>query len=280
MSGKGGRGRKTYITEVAALEQLERFKSEFLGIAAHEIRTPIAAALGFLQILCNDEYTLEDAKRQHFLHMARSNMERLADLMASILEAARLTAAKESVSLEPVEVRPVIDTLVDLLRTRHGVSLPVFVPRGLRVLAAPDLLSRVLFNLAENGLKYGKGDPPCSIRVIRSAATARFVVRSTSPPLSDEEVRGLGGRFHRLPRHLDGAHGVGLGLYISMSCLGAMGSRLEIESSAQRGNRFSFSLGLPATQDAAAAPGESDGSGTRMSEESTPLPSAGSVEIR
>lgn len=243
-SDVGEEGRDRLDGELAALDELERFKSEFLGIAAHELRTPIATALGFLQILCNEDYTIDETKRQHFLNMARSNLERLAELMASILEAARLTASKESVSLRPVHVKPLIDSLVDLLRTRHGITMPVFVPPGIRVLAAPDLLSRVLCNLADNGLKYGKGDPPCSIRVVRSRREARFVVRSSSPPLSEEDVRGLGGRFHRLPRHKDGAQGVGLGLYISMSCLTAMDSRLEIDSSPTEGNRFSFTLRL------------------------------------
>lgn len=234
-----------------ALKAAEQRKSTLMGIVGHELRTPLIAQLGVLDLL---EAGLSDAEVAPLIEQARREGHGMLGLLDDLLEVARLGTGE--VRLRPVEIDPrrLFDEVAAILRplaARKGNSVVVELTGDLTPFCA-DLaaLRRILLNFGSNAAKFttsGTITLGFDARPLGDGQSQICLsVRDTGPGIAPEDLKNLFEEFAVLDatRHL-ASEGTGLGLAISKGLAEAMGGSVRVESTLGEGATFTAELTLP-----------------------------------
>ena len=242
------------VTERRALETVLR---DFIANASHELRTPVTAILGYAETLV-DTASLSaspDVKAlRKFIDPLYRHATRLTTLVMSLLDLSRLDGGTWQLDLEPVDVEPLVQTVVDGLAEQAadaGLSVSVTVPRTLpSVMADPGALDIVLGNLLQNAIKYtppGGGRIEVRVRLEeahgKQPAQIAIVVIDSGIGISADDQQRVFERFYRVdPGRSRRMGGVGLGLSLVRDLVLAMGGKIELTSQVGQGSRFTVIL--------------------------------------
>lgn len=244
--------------DMSERRKIERMRADFVANASHELRTPLAAVLGFIETL--EGPARDDAPaRARFLALMREQAKRMTRLVDDLLSLSRLETRVAPPPPIPVDlaslVREVLDTLSVLARD-HDVTF-VFQPpsQPLTVQGERDDLFRVVENLVENAIRYGREGGTVTITLAASAVPGRasgsagggdgvvLEVADEGPGIPPEHLPRLTERFYRVDNAQSRARGgTGLGLSIVKHIVGRHEGRLEIESVPGQGARFRVRL--------------------------------------
>ncbi len=240
------------IEAVRALEDLARLKSEFVAIASHELRTPVAVARGYAKMLSSPEFSLNDAERQTFSRRVCDAVERLGTLVEDLLDLSRLESGNLELDLQAISVLAALDDVLPLLAERYPHRDPVSQGDDAMVVADPVALERVLLNLLDNAFKYGpaQGRPEIGWRPAANPGMLRIQVTNLGEPISADDAAHLFQRFSRLPRH-KGISGSGIGLFASQAAIKKMNGQMGVESP---DGRVTFWFELPTAAPEAEGP--------------------------
>jgi two-component system sensor histidine kinase KdpD len=234
------RGRELGIerAEVERLRIADVKRSEFVAIAAHEFRTPLAAILGVLSTLRTHGDVLEPEVRTELIDGASSQAERLARLVDDLLTASRIDDGVLRLELEATDPRSLLS---EAQRAAGTVGLVHVDLRSVDpVLCDADGIVRVLANLLDNARKYGPDGGRIEVLVSRSGRRVRFAVRDRGPGVPAADRTAIFERFRQLG---DGrGAGAGLGLYICRGIVEAHGGRLSVGEAPGGGAEFAFEL--------------------------------------
>jgi signal transduction histidine kinase len=224
--------------EVQRLRVADVKRSEFVAIAAHEFRTPLAAIIGVLSTLKAHGDALEREVRGELIDGASSQAERLSRLVDDLLTASRIDDGDLSLALEPVDPRDLISDAERASGTigRVHVELLSVDP----VLCDTDGIVRVVTNLLDNARKYSPEDSRIVVSVKRHGGRTRFAVRDSGDGIRPEDRQTIFERFRRVGER--SAPGAGLGLYISRGIVEAHGSTFDVGDAPEGGAEFSFEL--------------------------------------
>jgi signal transduction histidine kinase len=226
-------------------ERANHAKSEFLSRMSHELRTPLNAILGFAQLL---EISAPRPEQLNWLGHIRKGGGHLLDLINEVLDVARIESGRVSVSLEPVDLPPVMSAAVDLIgplasERRIGIRRDPADASEWRVMADQQRLKQVLLNLLSNAVKYnvenGRIDISCESR---PGGVIRIAVSDTGPGISQESQARLFKPFERLQEEQTYIEGTGLGLSLCRGLMEAMGGRIGVESTPGKGSTFWIDL--------------------------------------
>jgi signal transduction histidine kinase len=207
---------------------------------AHSLKTPLAAASRFLEILHKFKADGLNAEQQHLVQQASSALAMTGDAVDSLLLLS--TVAQQRIELQPVNmgvvVGHVLSQLADL-RARTGaiVKLPSDWPVASGY--AP-WLGEVWLNLLSNAFKYGGSPPNIELGGAADGARVRFWVRDNGKALSEQERQRVFIPFTRL--HQDRAAGHGLGLATVQRIIARLGGKVGVKANEQGGNEFFFEL--------------------------------------
>ncbi|MBN2506356.1 MAG: PAS domain-containing protein [Verrucomicrobia bacterium] len=240
------RGAILVFHDLTRIKQLENTRKEFVANVSHELRTPLSLIKGFVETL------LEGAKDNpetatRFLKTIEKHTDRLTFLIEDLLTISRLEGGQILMNLQPVELRPKAQRVLDDLQARateKGVRLQNEVPAGLSARADGDRLEQVLFNLVENAIKYGR--PQGRVQVGGEAGPdgkVRLWVRDDGPGIPAEAGTRVFERFFRVDRARSrDTGGTGLGLSIVKHIVQAHGGEVSMASEEGQGTTFFFTL--------------------------------------
>jgi signal transduction histidine kinase len=231
---------RLYETARAAI----RVRDEFMLIAGHELRTPIAAlVLHHDSLLATRDGTPLDKIRERAGKL-RTQTERLARLVEDLLDVSRISAGRLVLEREEIDLgalaRETAERMHDEFeRARTPLHLDVAEVRGSWDRAR---LDQVLTNLLGNAVKYGKGSP-VELRVQRDGESARIAVADQGIGVAPEDQLRIFKRFERAvsPRKFGG---LGLGLWITSQLVEAHGGTIEVVSEPGAGATFVVVLPL------------------------------------
>jgi two-component system phosphate regulon sensor histidine kinase PhoR len=241
----GGDGRVLLLEDVTAMRRLETVRRDFVANVSHELRTPVAV------IRANAETLMAGAKDDpviagKLIEGLHRNAERLARILADLLDLSRLDAGQYRLELSPVSVAPVIEqalTAVEPQAAQRKVTVQVAIPDGLAVRADPKALDHILVNLIDNGVKYGRADGNVWVEA-RPAGDdgdddVRIEVRDDGPGIADKHRARVFERFYRAdPSRSREAGGTGLGLSIVKHLVESMGGDVGVEPNLPNGSIF------------------------------------------
>jgi signal transduction histidine kinase len=224
--------------EVARLRRVDLKRSEFVAVAAHEFRTPLAAVIGVLSTLKAHGDVLEQDVQDELIDGAQAQAERLARLVDDLLTASRIEDGVLRLHPERVKPRTLIADAERASGTVGRVNLDLH--RVDPILCDADAIVRVLTNLLDNAKKYSPEDSPIGISVSQDDRVVRFAVRDAGPGVRPEDREAVFERFRRLGSN--GKPGAGLGLYIMRGLVEAHGGQVTIGDAPEGGAEFTFTL--------------------------------------
>jgi signal transduction histidine kinase len=212
------------VSDVTEQERRERAEREFVANAAHELRTPLAAIVGAVEVLQQGAKEEPD-ERDRFLKVIERQTTRLSRLGRALLTLARAQTRAEPVRLEPVDVSGLLrDLAIDLEVPDSALELET----GVVALAHQDLLRHAVENLIDNARKYASGEGlVVSVHKTGSDSVA-IEVRDQGPGITPAQAERVVERFFRSGDR--DAEGFGLGLSIAREVAHAVGGHLEIET--------------------------------------------------
>jgi signal transduction histidine kinase len=226
---------------LAELRDVDHVKGEFISVASHELRTPIAVVHGIASTLHLRGNELGQTQLEQLRETLYQQTTRLAELAEELLDISRLDAG--AVKLKPERFRPRerIDVLLPTIAPDRLDEIEVAVPPGLEVVTDPEGFTRIVANLVTNALRHGS--PPVQVCAERANGSFKLVVEDRGEGVDPEFVPRLFDRFARSDatrrRQLVGA---GLGLSIARSFAETLGGDLVYEPARPQGARFALVL--------------------------------------
>jgi signal transduction histidine kinase len=228
--------------------ELDRMKSEFVAVVSHEVRTPLTAIQGSLELVLDDRYFQMADKMRELLSICQTNVEKLRTLINEILDFSKLEANRLSLTFLPIDVvevaREVVTSMESIaepksirLRLEAADALPVIQADRMRV-------GQVITNLLGNALKFTPDGGKVDVLLEgHPDGGIVCVVADTGPGIASHHMGKLFQKFQQLDSSMTRKQGgTGLGLVISKGLVEGHGGKIWVESEVGVGSRFCFIL--------------------------------------
>ncbi len=237
-------GAALVLEDVTHLQSLDRLKTEFIGVASHELRTPVTSLLLSAQLLEEGAVGPLSDDQKEVVAAQREDLTRLDNLLRDLLDITKLEAGATPPRFEWVSPRELIQHAAQGVQSEagaKGVHLETFSRDDLPLVRADRLqIGRVLTNLLGNAIRHTPAGGEIRLDAEQSGDKIKFRVADSGSGIPAEFLERIFERFAQVPGATRG--GAGLGLPISQTILGAHGSRIRVESEVGRGSTFEFEL--------------------------------------
>jgi signal transduction histidine kinase/DNA-binding response OmpR family regulator len=247
--------RERLLEEVRAADAR---KARMMAVLAHDLRTPLVAMLGALDLF---RAQAETQAQERMLHRLKADGHGMLTLIDDVLELARLGAGEARLRPEPFAPITLLTQIGDLVRPsaeRHGTEVVVQVDDLPMLRGDVASMRRVLLNFATNAVKATRGGSVQMSATLGSAGTedhtVTFAVTDTGCGIAPEDIPRLFRDFGMLERDGPTADGTGLGLAICRRLAAAMSGEVGVESTLGEGSRFWLRVTLPEADNALSDP--------------------------
>lgn len=228
-------------------EHEERVRDQLVHMLVHDLKNPIAAVMGLLEIVDDDHRVPDDARE--LVRVARDETQHLLHLAVNMLDVRKIQAGKMRLRSELV-FSPMFEEVIEQARSDVGSGLR---DRHLRVevtpnlspcTADPEILRRILANLISNALKHTVTGGLIQVRVWQENEATCVLVRDDGEGIPEEDIPNLFAAFEQSRLTLHGRFDTGMGLAFCKLAVEEHGGRIWAESKRGRGATFTFTLPL------------------------------------
>ena len=233
------------FNEMAAnLKNYDTMRNSFLANVSHELRTPMTSMSGFVDGLLDGTIPKEEEK--HYLKIISSEVRRLARLVRSMLNLAKIEAGELKPNLTSFSVlEPIVDTLVTFEPRidQKRIEIQGLDVDRVNLYADNDLVHQVMYNLIENAIKFVDEDGYIRFTFTPSGDMTVISIKNSGEGLAEDELPLVFDRFYKTDksRGLDKT-GVGLGLNIVRSIIKLHGGKIMVRSVKGEYTEFIFTL--------------------------------------
>ena len=235
------------IQDISPLEELERLRSEFLGMVSHELRMPLTSIKGSAATASNASVPLDPTETRQFFRIIEEQADNMRDLINSFLDLTRVEAGTLSVVPEPSDLPAIIEQARHAFQSsgyRNSIEIDP-MPNLPRVEADRQRLVQVLFNLFSNASKYSREWSTIKVTASIEEMYAVVSVADEGVGVPSEQLPRVFSKFSRFEG--DGGdrriQGHGLGLAICKGIIEAHGGRIWAESDGPgHGARLTFTI--------------------------------------
>ena len=243
-NGNGAIGALGVFFDITRTERLELVRKEFLSNVSHELRTPLTSILAFVETLQNG--ALEDTESsQRFLSIIGKNASRMHGLIDDILELTAIEGGNVQLRLQFFDLRVAVNEVISALKdkaTTQGIKLVNEVAESVTVRADERRFERMLMNLIDNGIKFGREGGVVSIRY-ESGERDKILVSDDGEGIPAQHLERLFERFYRVDRARSrDMGGTGLGLAIVKHLALLHGGEVTVVSELGKGTTFTLLL--------------------------------------
>ncbi|HLZ58546.1 MAG TPA: ATP-binding protein [Ktedonosporobacter sp.] len=252
------------LLDITTSYDLEQRKDVFIGLAGHELRTPITAMKLSLQMIerklkklledsarlgAKDLQLLEQVQREMKRSLRQVDVQRF--LVNDLLDISRIQMGKLTLSLRHCNLARIVRSVVEDQRAavpERTIHSEVLENAEIRVLADEERVIQVMNNYLTNALKYSADTEPIQVGINVEKGYARAWVKDRGPGLSQEVQQHIWEQFYQAPgaqtqQASQGAN-LGLGLYLCRELIERQGGQVGVESALGEGSRFWFTLPL------------------------------------
>jgi len=231
--------------DLTRLKQLERTREEFVANVSHELRTPLSLIKGYVETLLDGARTNPEVA-ERFLKIIERNAQRLDLLIQDLLTISALESGRIKLSLQPVELRPLVEKVFADLKPpadNKNVGLVNTLP-GLTATADTNRLEQVLANLVDNAIKYGRTQGTVTVGGGKTGdGKVEIFVQDDGPGIPTEALDRVFERFYRVDKARSREQGgTGLGLSIVKHIVHNHGGKVWAKSEPGKGATFFFTL--------------------------------------
>ncbi len=232
---------KVYNDLMYQVNESQQRKDEFIGIASHELKTPLTSIKGYIELL-NEMETRQP--QQIFIQKTKESTAKLEHLIADLLDVSRINSGQLQLNIEEFKMDELIDESIDSIsagiRTDHTI-IRNGTFNDLTVKGDRQRIEQVLINLLSNAVKYS---PPRSDIFVNSTIKDEQLIveiKDFGNGIPEEDKEKIFERFYRARNTSVHISGFGLGLYICSDIIKRHNGKIWVESGA-KGSSFFFSL--------------------------------------
>jgi PAS domain S-box-containing protein len=237
-------GSVTVLEDITHLRIVDRMKSEFIGVASHDLRSPVTSLILGNHLLIEGVAGPLTPTQIEVLDSQREDLERLERLMRDLLDVSKLEAGASPPKLEPISIFDLANHPVENLKIqadKKSIKLNLELPENLPLVDADALqIGRVLTNLVGNALRHTPEGGSVTVNASRNHNEVTLSVEDTGAGIPEEYRKRIFDQFVQVPGAPQG--GAGLGLSIARKIVQAHGGEMTVESQVGKGSRFSFTL--------------------------------------
>lgn len=238
-----GVGQAIVMLDITHLKELDRIKSEFVTTVSHDLRSPLTAILGYVELIERSGGLNE--QQQEFVRRVQLSVGQITDLVSNLLDLGRIEAgldeAKENTPIV-VLARYALESMRSTAESK-GLVLESYLPEELpMVLGAPIRLRQMIGNLLDNAVKYTPPDGYVHIEAEAEGDQVILRVRDSGPGIPTADQPYLFDKFFRASNVPEDLPGTGLGLSIVKSIVDNHNGRIWVESNLGEGSTFTVVL--------------------------------------
>jgi len=224
--------------EVKALNEK---KDEFIGLASHELKTPLTSISGYLQIISKMK---TDEASQKFVNKTIQQVKKLTSLVSELLDVSKIEAGQLQLSIENFNIKPVVAGAIELIQhtnNNYAISLDTDIDT-LMIDGDPHRIEQVLINLLTNAIKYSPGANKVAVGLTRVGDSVNISVKDFGVGIAADKLTKIFSRFYRIEGVTPNISGLGIGLYLSHEIITRHNGKLWVESEEGKGSTFWISL--------------------------------------
>jgi signal transduction histidine kinase len=230
------------------MAELEKVKSDFLKVASHELRGPLAILKGYVSMLSDGSLTLEDPTTLNVFAVIQAKLHEVSALVEQMLETARLEDSRLQLSLERENLLEVLEEAVERVQPLAAGTHRIEVdggPEPVTVEVDRGRLLTIMTNLMENAIKYSPAGGPVKVGIDVRDGMAEVTVSDRGLGIAAADLPRLFSRFGRIVT-ADNSNipGTGLGLYLARELARMQGGEIRVRSREGAGSSFTISLPL------------------------------------
>ena len=220
----------------------QRRKDEFIGIASHELKTPLTSIKGYLELL----HGIEDKEpNKQFTQKATESVGKLEKLINDLLDVSKIQSGQLELNKQVFDMDTLLDETIASFQmiAKSHLIVKGSDPIHAKVMADKQRIEQVLFNLLSNAVKYSPGEKKIIVASTKTDGELVIKIRDFGIGVLKEEQLNIFERFYRSKDTSIHISGFGLGLYICMDIIKRHGGNMWVETE-KKGSSFYFSLPL------------------------------------
>lgn len=231
------------VRNITELKKIELIKNQFVSMVAHELKTPIAAVLGFLKILMDDSLTISKEQKISFISRSVIRLKSLLDLVNDLLDISRTELKTKQREIENLNVAEIINSSIEFLQLeakKNNITIKTKIEENLPGLKADqNEITRVFTNILSNAIKYNKENGTIEIEAAANENYFLFKIKDSGIGLKESEKEKLFQEFFRAKNeHTRNISGTGLGLTIVKKIIDSYHGKIKVESEYGKGTTF------------------------------------------
>ncbi len=240
--------------DITELRRTERMREDFVANISHELQTPLATFIGFIETIRGPAKG-DEAAQERFLGIMHEQASHMSRLVRELLSLSKLENSEQGPPTDHVNLGGVLDQVKERLALKaasRAIRIRTDLPADLPpLLAERDQMIQLFQNLIDNAIKYGRTGSAVQVTAERQDGTVRIAVADQGRGIPAEHIPMITERFYRVPEQ-DPKHakavgkvgGMGLGLAIVSHIVRRHGGTLEIDSEEGTGSTFTVTLPL------------------------------------
>lgn len=242
------KGTLMILRDISREKLIEALKTEFVSIAAHQLRTPLSAIKWTVRMILDGDVGAVNPEQKDLLEKTYESNERMIHLINDLLNVTRIEEGRflykqESVQLEDL-VGDVVNSSQELLKMKN-IKFDLNVPKDLLpdIYADKEKMELVVQNLLENAIKYTPNGGSITINLSKNGESALFEIKDSGVGIPKSQQDRIFGKFFRGENVMKmETEGTGLGLYTSKNIVEAHKGKIWFESEEGQGTTFYFSI--------------------------------------
>jgi PAS domain S-box-containing protein len=232
-------GNAITMQDISYLKELDRLKSDFIHTVSHDLRSPLTAILGYMELIERTGPLNEN--QLDFLHRLQGSVQHITNLVNELLDLGRLEAGFDT-RREPVHLENVLKFSLDVFDgqvKKKKINLITKVDNDLKsVRANPIRIRQMIDNLVGNAIKYTPNNGIVQVIMVMEENQIVMRVIDTGPGIPAEEQSRIFEKFYRATNRPESVEGSGLGLAIVKSIVDSHQGRVWVESKSGEGSTF------------------------------------------
>ena len=231
------------------MKELDRLKTDFISIAAHDLKTPLISVGGYVDLILLREKELNEEVKED-LNRVLNNIRRLDGYINRLLDVIKIEAKKVELVKREENIHIIINSCLSDLEFQIGqkkLTINLDISENLKLRVDRFRISQVFLNLLSNAIKFTPKNGKIDVYIVEEDERILFKIKDNGKGLTPEEIQKIFGKFVTIEQGIDGYSsldkGSGLGLYIAKGFIEAHGGKIWVESKGRDlGVEFSFTL--------------------------------------
>ncbi|MDR3558602.1 MAG: PAS domain-containing sensor histidine kinase [Candidatus Pacebacteria bacterium] len=248
-SGSENRSSLATIFDITEQKNLDQAKTEFVSLASHQLRAPLATVKWYSEMLSNPNVGVLNQKQREYVKTIEEVNTDMIDLVDTLLNVSRIEIGKLVVDLKPTNVQELVDSILTELSSQIEKKKMNMVKQYsastlTNINSDPRLLRIVIHNLITNAIKYTLDGGTIAINLMESAGKSQITVSDTGYGIPKDQQNKIFTKLFRADnvKEISSSQSTGLGLYLVKSMVEAMGGSISFESVENKGTTFTVAF--------------------------------------